>query len=155
MSTFKQLSYDFLVGGQPSRGTLARLREKIGMQSVVNLRTSQEIEDALSPVQEGEACSELGLDYFHLPVSMDEMSHELVHTFREKVKNLHKPIYVHCASGMRAGAFVMMHLAVENDWSARECFTKAEEQGFECDKPEMKAFLKAFIEENQRAGSAV
>ena len=119
------------------------------------LRHRCEIEDALSPVQEDEACSELGLDYFHLPVSMDGMSHELVHTFRENVKNLPKPIYVHCASGMRAGAFVMMHLAVENDWSAQECFNRAEEQGFECDKPEMKAFLKAFIEENQRAGSGV
>ena len=155
MSTFKQLNDDFLVGGQPDQSSLTRLKEKVGMQTVINLRTTEEVKDALSPLQEGEICSELGLDYLHLPVSMNDMNHELVHTFRENVNSLPKPIYVHCASGMRAGAFVMMHLAVENGWSARECFARAEEQGFECDKPEMKAFLKAFIEENQKAGAGV
>lgn len=155
MSTFKLLDENFLVGGQPSEGTLTRLKEKVGMQSVVNLRTVHEIEDDLSPVQEGEACTELGLDYVHLPVSMNEMNHLLVDTFRNQVKDLPKPVYVHCASGMRAGAFVMMHLAVENGWSARECFAKAEEQGFECNKPEMKTFLKTFVDQHQKAGAGV
>lgn len=145
-----RISDDVVVGGQPRNGDLAGLRGE-GFASVVNLRTTQEVDDGLRPSLEERAVTDLGMQYLHVPVSMDEMSPELVDRFRDKFKGMGKPAYVHCASGMRAGAFVMMHLGVENGWSGEETLEQARELGFECKKPELKQFVTDYVDNHRKA----
>lgn len=140
-----RINNDVEVGGQPRNGDLAGLKGE-GFGSVVNLRTSREVEDGLRPSLEERAVTELGLDYLHIPVSMEDLSEEQVDRFRARFEDLKKPVYVHCASGMRAGAFVMMELGVRNGWSGEQTLEKARQLGFECDEPEMKKFVTAYID---------
>jgi uncharacterized protein (TIGR01244 family) len=108
-----QINDQFAVGKKhPDRGDLEELR-KAGFETVINLRTASEEKQPQSPEEEGRLVRDLGMTYLHFPVKSDAMGTDLVDEFREKLGELPRPVYVHCASGKRSGAFVMMHVAVE------------------------------------------
>ncbi len=136
------------VGAQPSEEQLRQMAEE-GIKAVVNLRTEGEEDQPLSPAAEGEKVRALGMEYLHIPVSSKEPRAEQVDQFRAEVPQLPGPVFVHCASGKRAGAFAMMHQAVEAGWSGDETLEKAEQMGFECDVPALKDFVRGYIDENQ------
>lgn len=144
-----QLNKEITVGGQPTETQLRELREQ-GFRSVVNLRTAGEENQPLSPEAEGARVRQEGMEYLHLPVSMQDMRPELVDRFREDLPHLPKPVYIHCASGKRAGAFAMLDTAVQAGWGGEETLRKAEEMGFECDQPQLKQFVTDYV--NQHGG---
>jgi len=86
------------------------------------------------------------MEYLRIPVTKDDFSPHRVDDFRTKVNLVGKPVYVHCKSGKRSGAFVMMDLAVRRGWTGEETLKKAEEMGFECDVPELKEFVKTYVD---------
>jgi uncharacterized protein (TIGR01244 family) len=100
----------------------------------------------LSPQEEARAADDAGLAYLHHPVEGDQLSDEVVDRFREKAAGLPSPVLVHCPSGKRSGAMVMMHLASEQGMSGKQVIEKAEEIGFECDTPELEAFVESYVE---------
>lgn len=79
-----------------------------------------------------------GLTYLHHPVDGEKLSEKVVDSFREKAERLPGPVLVHCASGKRSGAMVMMHRGVEQGMYGDEVIEKAESMGFECDTPDLK-----------------
>ena len=115
-----------------------------GFKSVINLKTSQEDQE-LTPDEEKNIAEKNDLDYAHIGVSKDSMNHETVDLFRESLKHSSKPVIIHCKSGKRSGAFVMMHVACEENMSGDDAIDKAEQMGFECNVPELKEFLKSYI----------
>ena len=125
------------VGPQPRADELEQLREQ-GFKAVVNLRTEGEEDQPVSPEEEGQQVSSLGMTYHHEPVDAGDLREEQVDRFREKLAGLPGPVYVHCRSGKRAGAFVMMDQAVRHGMSGEATLQKAEEMGFECKQPELK-----------------
>lgn len=147
-----KLNEQLTIGVQPSEAQLQDLKEQ-GFQSVVNLRTEGEEEQPLSPQQEGQKAQSLGLEYLNIPVSPKEMQPAQVDEFRRKLGELPSPVFVHCKSGMRAGAFSMMHMAVENGMTGDETIDQAMQMGFECDKPEMKEFVKSYVDSHSAGGS--
>jgi protein tyrosine phosphatase (PTP) superfamily phosphohydrolase (DUF442 family) len=76
---------------------------------------------------------------------MDSISEDKVDSFRRQLAELPEPIYVHCSAGKRAGVFVMMHTAAEQNMSGDEALKKAEEMGFECEQPELESFVKNYV----------
>jgi uncharacterized protein (TIGR01244 family) len=122
-----------------------------GFASVVNLRTEQEKEQPLSPAREAETVRQLGIGYLHYPVSSDSISPELVDGFRERIAQLPGPVFVHCKSGTRSGAFTMMHVASESGMPGDEALRKAKEMGFECDSVELEQFVKDYIDQHRTA----
>lgn len=139
------------VGAQTSEEQLRQLASE-GFKSVVNLRTEGEKDQPLSPEAEGEKVRELGLAYLHIPVSAKEPKPEQVDRFRAEVSGLPGPVFVHCASGKRAGAFTMIHQAVESGWSGDETLEKAEQMGFQCDVPELKDFVRGYVDGHAGGG---
>lgn len=133
------------VGGQPSADELQRLQQN-GFKSVINLRTSAEQDNSLEPDEEGELVRSLGMEYINLPVATDSLKDVKVDAFRDELDKLSEPIFVHCSSGKRAGAFTMMDAAVKEDMSGNEAVNMAEQMGFECDVPELEAFVKQYID---------
>lgn len=89
--------------------------------------------------------NENNLQYEHIRISQDSISEELVERFRNKLENAPKPVLVHCASGKRAGAMVMMHLGCQENMSGEEVLQKAKEMGFECDVPELEKFVTTYV----------
>ena len=138
------------VAGQPDASELASLAEE-GFRSVINLRVTNEQEDMLSPVDEGNEVRGHGMTYLHLPVSMKQIRPEQVDEFGNAVEALEAPIFVHCQSGKRSGAFVMMREAIAHGWSGEETLEKAEAMGFECEQAELREFVKQYVDQHQQA----
>lgn len=148
MTQQMQISEEVTVGGQPSGDKLEQLA-KDGFKTVVNLRTEGEEDQPLSPDVEGDKVRELGMEYVHFPVSRDEMSPELEDEFRQRLPSFATPVFVHCGSGKRAGAFVVMDKAIKEGWSGEATLQRAEEMGFECNVPEIKEFVKSYVDSRQ------
>lgn len=138
----------FTVGkNQPTEDNLQQLAQE-GFKSVVNLRTDNEEEQPLSPQEEGKKVQDLGMEYLHIPVSPKNLQPELVDQFREETSHLESPIFVHCHSGKRSGAFVMMDVAIKEKMSGEETIEKAKEMGFKCDSPNLEEFVKNYVNQH-------
>lgn len=145
MSEKIRINEAITVGGQPSRDELRALGDN-GFRAVINLRTENEEDQPLSPDEEAQVVRDAGLDYAHIPVSADSLSEHDVDAFRERLDELPTPVFVHCSSGKRAGAFAVMDLAVEQGLSGEQALQKAEQMGFECDVPELEKFVRDYID---------
>lgn len=145
-----KISDEVTVGAQPAEEEIEQLREA-GFRSVVNLRTDNEDDQPMSPAEEGERVRAEGMNYLHIPVSMDRMSEEKVDRFRDQFMALPSPVFVHCKSGMRSGAFAIMHMASERGQSGDQAIERAMDLGFECDKPEIKDFVRNYVDRHRAA----
>ncbi len=121
-----------------------------GFKSVINLQTDEE-EQNVSSEKEEELAKDNNLKYRHFGVSKDNLSEAMVDDFREELENLPTPIVVHCKSGKRSGAFVMMHIGCQKNMSGEEVIKQAEDMGFECDVPELEQFLKKYVNEHSNS----
>ena len=146
MNDVKQIGNRYAVGmAPPSSEDLSQLA-RAGYKSVVNLRCENEPDAPMTPQLEGEKATALGLEYRNIPVAGDALTGDLVDRFRDCVKSLPGPLFVHCASGKRAGAFTMMHVAAENDLSGEAALAQAKEMGFACDQPALAEFVRDYID---------
>jgi uncharacterized protein (TIGR01244 family) len=149
MSDFIKIDDRFSVSKtQPTEDDLKELKQE-GFQSVVNLRTESEEDQSLSPQQEEEKVRELGMEYLHIPVSGKNLQPELVDRFRQEVSHLPSPVLVHCHTGRRSGAFVMMDTAIKQGMSGEETVQKAKDMGFKCDSPNLEDFVKNYVNQHQ------
>ncbi|GJQ50789.1 hypothetical protein KsCSTR_01350 [Candidatus Kuenenia stuttgartiensis] len=133
---------------QPSEEEIKKLPQQ-GFKSVVNLRASGEEDQPLSPKEEGDLVKKTGMKYLHIPVSTkEEIKPELVDRFRKEIELLPAPVFVHCHTGKRAGAFTMMYQALKEGVTGEEAIQKAESMGFACDVPQLKAFFIDYINQH-------
>lgn len=139
-----KINDEVTVGPQPNEAEIGELKYQ-GFRTIVNFREDGEEDQPMVPMQEKEWVVTAEMEYLHLPVSQQGLSVSAVDEFREKYPYLPKPIYAHCASGKRAGAMVMMHMACEQGLSGEETLAKAEQMGFECDKPRLMEFVKSYV----------
>lgn len=147
MEKVLKINEQVTVGAQPSADLLRQLAKQ-GFKTVVNFRTEGEDMQPLAPHAEGEQVKAAGMTYLHFPVSMKSMGPELVDQFREKYPDLPKPVFAHCKSGKRAGAMLMMHIAIEQGITGDRTLQKAKEMGFECDQPELEQFVRQYVNEH-------
>lgn len=147
-----RIDQDITVGEQPSGEEIEELSRE-GFRAVMNLRDSGEEDQPLEPDEEGDLVRALGMEYRHLPVTVEEMDEELVVKFRRELDDIRKPVYVHCRRGKRSGAMAMMDRAVEEGMSGQETLERAEEMGFECDVEELNEFVRRYIDRRVEAGA--
>lgn len=145
MNQAMKINDNVTVGPQPTDKELAGLGGR-GFQSIINFREAGEEERQTPPETEGSEARMFGLDYLHVPVSMDNLTPEVVDAFRSEFERLPMPVYAHCASGKRAGAMMLMHLGVVNGLSGDETLATAEQMGFECDNDKLKKFVKNYVD---------
>ncbi len=115
-----------------------------GFKSVLNLRAADEEGFMADERQRAEAA---GLRYENVPVKKEEISDELTTSVLEEIDGLPKPVLIHCASGMRAGAMAFMHMATREGLPAEEAMKRAQEKGFDCNsEPQLKQFFEQYVE---------
>lgn len=148
MEASMKISEEVTVGAQPAVDQIADLAAE-GFKTVINFRKSGEEDQPLSPEEEEKLVRAAGMDYVHMPVAMDSMGPEAVDRFREQFAQLPKPVFAHCEKGKRAGAMVMMHTAIANGMSGDQTLAQAEQMGFDCDVPELKQFVKSYVDSQQ------
>ena len=147
MSERHRINDRVTVGAQVSEDEVKRLPQE-GFRTVVNLREPGEEEQLVSPDDERKFVEAAGMKYLHIPVSGKDMKGDQVDRFRQELKALPGPVFVHCHKGKRAGAFAMMAAAVEQGWSGEQTLEMAEQMGFECDTPQLKDFVKGYVDRN-------
>jgi uncharacterized protein (TIGR01244 family) len=140
MSECIQLTEDISIGDQPDADALRAMAED-GTRSVINLRTEDEV-SPLSPAEEGATARALGLAYAHVPVSGESLGSEKLQEFSDALERLPKPTHVHCARGVRAGAFALIHLARSHGWSSEETMTRAERANVPLEDGAIREFLE-------------
>ena len=136
------------VGAQPSAAQLEQLAQD-GFKTIINLRSSGEEDQPLSPDEEGKKVQEQGMQYLHIPVSPEAMQPEQVDQFRRELSRLPTPVFVHCKTGQRSGALAMRHMAVERGMSGEETVDKAEQMGFECKAPALKKLVIDYVDSHR------
>ena len=149
MSERHKINDAVTVGAQVSEQEVQRLPQE-GYKTVVNLREPGEQEQPISPDDERRLVERAGMKYVHIPVSGKDMKPEQVDRFREELKTLPAPVFVHCHKGKRAGAFAMMAAAIEAGWSGDKTLETAEQMGFKCDTPQLKDFVKGYVDRNAK-----
>lgn len=147
MSERRKINDRVTVGAQVSEEEVKRLPRE-GFRTVVNLRESGEQDQPVSPDDERKMVEAAGMTYLHIPVSGKDMKPEQVDRFRQELKAQPGPVFVHCHKGKRAGAFAMMAAAVEQGWSGDQTLQTAEQMGFKCDTPQLKEFVKGYVDRN-------
>jgi len=148
MDSTMKINEQITVGPQPNKEEIYEFGRE-GFKTIVNFRTANEEGMPLSPQAEEKAVRAAGMEYCHVPVSMSLLDEKQVDEFREQIASLPKPVFAHCKSGKRAGAMVMMDKAVEKGMTGDQTLEKAEEMGFQCDKPELKQFVKDYVDTHQ------
>jgi len=148
MKDLKKINDQITVSGQPTADDIAQLKSD-GFRTIVNLRTEGEEDQPMRPEEERQAVEKAGMKYVHLPVSSAGMGPELVDKFRAQLAELPGPVLVHCAAGMRAGAFTMMATATKEGWSGDETLEKAKAMGFACEAPQLKQFVRSYVDTHQ------
>ncbi|HAH48410.1 protein tyrosine phosphatase family protein [Gimesia sp.] len=146
-----KINEEITVGPQPDRQEIYEFGKE-GFKTIVNFRAPHEQDQPISPLAEDEIVHEAGMEYLHIPMSMNSLNDAQIDQFREKYDSLPKPIFAHCKSGKRAGAAAMMNLAVEQGKSGEQTLQKAKEMGFQCHKPELVEFVKSYVDSHN--GSA-
>jgi protein tyrosine phosphatase (PTP) superfamily phosphohydrolase (DUF442 family) len=114
-------------GGQPDLQALALLK-KLGVKTIINLRTEDEL-----IAQEGKQAKGLGMRYVSIPLEVFvEPTEDQVKKFLKAVKDpVNQPVYVHCMQGQdRTGTMVAVYKVDQMNWDATRAYKDAIYYGF-------------------------
>jgi uncharacterized protein (TIGR01244 family) len=136
----KAISPQVRAGGQPLASDLEKLKSE-GVTTVVNLRLEEE-ESPLTPAEERSLAERLGLEYHHLPVSLDKLDAAQVKELREILENSQGPVFVHCGMGQRACSLSLAASALDAD----SIFEASAKLGFPVEDDKLRTFLKSLKE---------
>jgi len=134
----------FATGGQPTDAAFQKLAAA-GYRAVLNLRTEAEGVDLR---HEQASAEKAGLRYISIPVVSAAPKAEQVDEFFKALKNNdYQPMFIHCGSANRVGAFWLIYRVVEQGWPFDKALLEAEQIGLT--SASLKAFAKDYIETHQ------
>eukprot|EP01119_Soliformovum_irregulare_P014577 TRINITY_DN398_c0_g1_i1.p2 TRINITY_DN398_c0_g1~~TRINITY_DN398_c0_g1_i1.p2 ORF type:complete len:151 (-),score=40.23 TRINITY_DN398_c0_g1_i1:869-1321(-) len=134
----KVVSEDLFTGAQPSVEELDQWKDRV--KTIVNLRP--EGEEGFDKDEQKNVESR-GLHYVHIPVkSPVDIKGELADDIASKLKDVPKPVFIHCKVGGRATTAALFADAINNNKSADDVYKKQEALGFKLPNPEMEAQVK-------------
>ena len=114
-------------GGATDPSAMAALRKE-GFASVINLRLASE---QGADVEAGRAAAlAAGLKYIHLPFSGASPDPTVVESFLLAVADrANQPVFIHCGSANRVGAFWMIKRALQDEWPVEKALDEAQAIG--------------------------
>lgn len=141
---FFRLNAEFCTGAQPRPEHLEKLKAE-GVKSVLNLRPTTEHRAA----EEEAKAREVGLRYFNIPVVFGEPKEEQVNEFLSITDDVaNRPIFIHCAAGIRVGAFWMIRRVLRDNWPVAAAEEEADKIGLR-ESPHWKEFARKYLETNR------
>ena len=142
---FLRVNEDFCTGGQPRPEHLEKLKSE-GVKAIINLRQASEHRAA----EEEAKAKEQGLRYFNIPVSFGDPKEEQVTEFlkiTDDPKN--RPAFIHCAAGIRVGAFWMIRRVLRDGWTIEAAEEEAKKVGLR-ESPHLNEFARNYIEKHRK-----
>jgi uncharacterized protein (TIGR01244 family) len=138
MEQFKQLENGMLIGPQPTEDNLRQAKRE-GIKTVIDFRLPSE-----TPTPNALLVARSGLDYVNIPVNKASLSSDQIEELDRVMRVKDGPFLLHCASGARAAALLVLRKARQNSWTAQRAFEEARAMGFDLEKlPEFENFIKA------------
>jgi uncharacterized protein (TIGR01244 family) len=127
-------------GGQPTMPQVLALGAA-GFRAILNLREDGEFDSAA----EAEAAREAGLIYLRVPVKgSDPNDGEVGEFLRMTDDPANYPIFIHCASGNRVGAFLLIRRVLRDGRTFDEAEGEAVRIGLK--SPNLKEFARTYLE---------
>jgi uncharacterized protein (TIGR01244 family) len=123
MEIIRKITNELAIAGQISPEQLLQLAQE-GYQSVLNLRSPNESGFLSNEQQQAE---NVGLYYLNLPIESVITNDETVIELFKQINQLLKPTLVHCDTGMRASAIVLMYIAVRQGASLKQAFQQVDQ----------------------------
>ena len=142
---FLKLSDQVWTGGQPWLEHLPKLKEA-GIKVIINLRPHSE----WNGDREAAKVKELSMSYFNIPVIFNEPDEldadDFLKLTDEQLKN--GPVFIHCASGPRVGAFWMIRRVLRDGWEYDKALEEANRIGLR--QAPLIEFAKTYIEKKKK-----
>lgn len=148
MDTLKSITPTIAIAGQPTEDDLKRLKAD-GYTGIVNLRNPGEPEQPISPAAEETIVKNAGMDYLHYAVGAVPLTPTGVNAvidFLDRHKD--EKVLVHCRSGGRAAAILLLREAKAHGWPATEAIAKGRAMGLD-----VKGGLQVMVEQYLAANS--
>ncbi len=141
---FLRVNENFCTGAQPRLEHLEQLKAD-GVKAIINLRQPSE-----HRAEEEEAkARELGLRYFNIPVAFGAPKDEQVEQFLKITDDPeNRPAFIHCAAGIRVGAFWMIRRVLRGGWTVADAEKEAEKVGLR-ESPHLTEFARSYIERHR------
>lgn len=123
ITNFTKVDAVVACGGATTTAALAGLKND-GFKSVINLRLASE---SGANIEENAAqAKQLGLNYFHLPMSGSAPDPKVVDQFLAVVSNTaNQPVYIHCGSANRVGSVWLIKRVIQDGWPVEKATTEA------------------------------
>jgi uncharacterized protein (TIGR01244 family) len=106
------------IAGQPLSSVGIKELKRLGLTTIVNIRTAQEVTNPkLTPIDESALSTELGLKYVHLPSGGKGTPYNpaTVRAFARVMDAASGKVLLHCASGRRASHLWVAYLVNYQD----------------------------------------
>ena len=140
IQNFLRVNTEFCTAGQPTLEQLSDLKAD-GIRAVLNLRVPSEHDAA----GEEAAVRELGMNYFNIPVDGANIGDGQVEEFLALTDDVsNQPMFIHCGSANRVGAFWMIRRAIRDDWSVSDAEAEAGKIGLRSEA--LRDFALQYIE---------
>lgn len=122
---FFRVNEKVCTGGQPTRDQLASLKAD-GIRGIINLREPEEHDLK----EEATLAKDLGLLYVSIPVKTAAPKDEQADAFLEATNDPKIfPLFIHCGSGNRVGAFWMIRRVLVDGWTPEKAEEEAKQIG--------------------------
>ncbi len=145
LRNFLWINTEICTAGQPTDDHLKQLQEQ-GVKAVLNIRRPRE-HDAEA---EAAAVRALGMKYFNIPVDGSNIQDEQVAGFLDIVaKEENQPLFIHCGSANRVGAFWMIRRAIVDGWTVERAEDEARRVGMR--SPGLVEFARDYIHRHKAA----
>ena len=142
---FFRVNEQVCTGGQPTREQLGSLKAE-GVRSIINLRAPEEHDIA----DERARAQELGLRYVSIPVKTADPKDEQVEAFLKATADPGIfPVFIHCGSGNRVGAFWMIRRVLVDGWALEKAEDEAKQIGLQ--SPGLRDFALDYIHRHKKA----
>lgn len=123
ITNFTKVDAVVACGGATTTAALTGLKND-GFKSVINLRLATE--NGANIEENTAQAKQLGLNYFHLPMSGSQPDPKVVDEFLNVVANkANQPVYIHCGSANRVGAVWLVKRVVQDGWPIDKATTEA------------------------------
>jgi uncharacterized protein (TIGR01244 family) len=141
ITNFTRVDAVVACGGATETSALKGLRED-GFKTIINLR--QPSEAGANIEQNMAEAKQLGLNYLNIPVNGQSPDPKSLDQFLEAIaKKENQPVYVHCASASRVGAFWLAKRVLQDGWTVEKATEEAKLIGLR--SPALEKFALDYI----------
>jgi uncharacterized protein (TIGR01244 family) len=136
---FFRVNDQISTGAQPTIPQIAALARD-GFRTIVNLREPSEFDAAA----EEAAARDAGLRYVNIPVKTADPKFEQADAVMKVLSDPQIfPVFFHCGSGNRVGAFWMIRRVLVDGWAVEAAEKEAVEIGLK--SPNLKEFVREYV----------